>query len=234
MLPKIEHPIHTIKIPSMDKEFKFRPFLVKEEKLLLIAKESEEPTDILVAIKQIVTNCCLDELDTDELTIFDLEYTFLKIRSFSVDNIVNISFRDVDDGQLYDFEIDLDTIKVVFPKQNDPNIKIDDNSGFIMKYPSAALYSDDTFLDIEKEHMFELIIRCVKQIYNGDEVYDSEDLSPEEIGDFLEALDLKTFSKVQEFLSNSPTMKHELFYTDSSGIDKKIVLRSLNDFFSWR
>lgn len=242
MLPKIEHPTVDIKIPSLDKQYPFRPFLVKEEKILLMAKESEESTDILKAIKQIVNNCSLDEsLNISELCIFDLEYIFLNIRGFSVDNIVTVSYIDNEDGNLYDFEVDLNQVEVTFPESIDYNIPIDTNSGFIMKYPSAHLYEDDSFLESDKEHMFELIVRCIDKIYNGDEVYESKDLSLDEIRDFLDSLDLKTFTKVQNFLTNIPKIEYVLDYEIEVGKGeeivkkpKQIILRSLNDFFAWR
>jgi hypothetical protein len=114
-LPTIDHPIFSINVPSLKKEYKFRPFLVKEEKILLMAKESKSETDIFVAIKQIVQNCCLDKkLVVDKLSIFDLEYIFLKLRSISIDNIVKITFKDFEDSKIYDFEVDIEEIKVVF------------------------------------------------------------------------------------------------------------------------
>ena len=117
-LPKISYPTYTIKVPSTKKNVKFRPFLVKEEKLLLMAKESENNADILQSIKQIVNNCCLDEnFDNEKLTIFDLEYIFIKLRAFSVDNIVKVSYKDEEDGQNYDFEVDLNSVEIDFPEK---------------------------------------------------------------------------------------------------------------------
>ena len=151
-LPKISYPVHTIQIPSTKKNAKFRPFLVKEEKLLLMAKESQNNADILKSIKQIVNNCCLDDnFDDKKITIFDLEYLFIKLRAFSVDNVVKVSYRDEEDNQNYDFEIDLEEVKIDFPEKNDNNIKISDKFGILMKYPSASLYEDTDFLNLDKE-----------------------------------------------------------------------------------
>ena len=114
-LPKIEHPIFKIKIPSSKREVRFRPFLVKEEKILLIAKTSEQENDILLAIKQVVNNCALDDLNIDKLALFDVEYLFLRIRAQSVNNIVSVTYRDNEDPMDYDFDIDLNNVNVVFP-----------------------------------------------------------------------------------------------------------------------
>jgi hypothetical protein len=117
-LPKIEHPIHKIKIPSTKKEVGFRPFLVKEEKLLLMAKESETPSDILSTIKQIINNCCLDpKFDINKLAIFDLEYIFLRLRAISVDNNVKVTYRDNEDQKLYDFDIPLNKVEIKYPEK---------------------------------------------------------------------------------------------------------------------
>ena len=234
-LPKISYPTYTIKVPSTKKNVKFRPFLVKEEKLLLMAKESENNADILQSIKQIVNNCCLDEnFDNEKLTIFDLEYIFIKLRAFSVDNIVKVSYKDEEDGQNYEFEVDLNAVEVEFPEKNENNIKISDTFGILMKYPSASLYEDKDFLNLDKDYLFELIVRCIDKIYEGDNVFEAKNYTMKELGDFLENLDSKTFVSVQNFLMNSPKLLHVMKYKNSLGNEKEIRLSSLNDFFTFR
>jgi len=234
-LPKISYPVHTIQIPSTKKNAKFRPFLVKEEKLLLMAKESQNNADILKSIKQIVNNCCLDDnFDDKKITIFDLEYLFIKLRAFSVDNVVKVSYRDEEDNQNYDFEIDLEEVKIDFPEKNNNNIKISDKFGILMKYPSASLYEDTDFLNLDKDYLFELIVRCIDKIYEGDNVFEAKNYSTKELGDFLENLDSKSFVSIQNFLMNSPKLLHVLHYKNSLGKEKQITLSSLNDFFTFR
>lgn len=234
-LPKIDQPIYNINVPSLKKKFAFRPFLVKEEKLLLMAKESQTPTDILSAIKQVVNNCSLDKkLVIDKLPIFDLEYLFLKLRSLSVDNIVKIKYKDFEDNKEYDFEIDLNKVEVQFPKNSNPNIKITERSGLTMVYPTSNLYDDKEFLGLEKDYMFELIIKCIDKIYYEDDVYEAKDYKKEELSDFLENLNVATFEKVLEFLTSVPKIHHEIVYTNSLGTERKIEFNSLNDFFMWR
>jgi hypothetical protein len=234
-LPKIDYPIYNLKVPSLKKDFKFRPFLVKEEKLLLMARENENPIEILSAIKQIVNNCSLDKgFDINKIALFDLEYLFLKLRSVSVDNTIQVSYKDNEDGKNYDFEIDLDKVEVVFPKKIENNIKITDKTGMVMKYPSASLYDDESFLSMEKEQLFGLIVRCIDSIYLEDEVYNASDYKREELEEFLEGLDIKTFEKVQNFLTSLPRLEKRLEYTNSLGNKREIVLSSLSDFFTWR
>jgi len=235
MLPKISYPTYNIKIPSLKKSFKFRPFLVKEEKILLMAKESEKGSDIFLAIKQIINNCALDNtFNVDKLAIFDLEYLFLKLRSFSVENIIKLSYRDNEDGKEYDFTVDLNDIEVKFPEKVDNNIKISEKMGILMKYPSASLYEDEDYLNLNKDYLFELIIRCVDKIYEDDNIFEAKDYTKQEISEFLENLDSKTFIAIQEFLTSVPKMEHVLTYKNSFGNERKITLNSLNDFFTFR
>lgn len=234
-LPKIDCPILKIKVPSTKKEYMFRPFLVKEEKILFMAKESKSDSDILTAIKQIVQNCCLDKkFDADTIAIFDLEYLFLKLRAFSVDSVTKISIKDFEDQKTYDFDIDLEKIDVFYPKKAENNIKLSETAGIILKYPSASLYSDQEFLKLEKDQLFELILRCIDKIYDGDEVYETKEFKKEELSEFIENLNVKAFEKVHEFLMSTPKINYVIEYKNSLGNDRKVELNSLNDFFTWR
>lgn len=236
LLPKIEHPTFKIKIPSTEKIHVFRPFLVKEEKILLMAKESNSTSDILSAIRQIIINCSIDDkFDIDKLALFDLEYIFLKLRSVSVDNVVKVAYRDIEDNKLYYFEVNLEEIEVKFPKKKVDNvIKISENSGIVLKYPPASIYGDKDFLENSKEHMFDLIVRCIDSVYVNEEVYESKNIDRKEIEDFLDSLGVKTFKEIQDFLMTMPKLHKEITYENSTGKKKKIVLKSLNDFFTWR
>jgi hypothetical protein len=235
MLPKLNHPIHNIEVPSLKKKKNFRPFLVKEEKILLMAKESDDSNDILVAVKQIVNNCSLDpNFNIDDLALFDLEYIFLQLRAVSVDDVLTVSYRDNQDEKIYDFDIKLKDIKIDIPKETKNIIKITDDIGMIMKYPSTKLYEDKEFLNEKDEQIFKLIVRCVDKIYKGDEIYDLRDYSSSEIEDFLENLSVKVFEQVQTFFENCPKLHHTIKYKNSLGNERTIELNSLNDFFTWR
>lgn len=234
-LPKIDHPVNKIKVPSLKKDFQFRPFLVKEEKLLLMAKESEAATDILSAIKQVITNCSVDpKFDANKLALFDIEYIFLKLRAMSVDNIVKVVYKDKEDNKNYDFEIDLSKVEVKFPEKVNNTIKITGTSGVVMKYPPATLYDDEEFLKLEKEYMFELIVRCIDSIYLEDRVFKASEYKKEELVEFLDNLDIKTFEAIQNFLVSVPRMEYKIEYENSLGNKREILLSSLNDFFTWR
>lgn len=232
-LPKIEYPIHKIEVPSLKKTFKFRPFLVKEEKLLLMAKESEDAADYLSAMKQVINNCALDKgFDINKIATFDLEYIFLKLRALSIDSMIKIAYIDNEDQKTYEFEIDINNIKVLFPDKSNNNIKLTETSGILMKYPSSTLYDDRTFINETEEYMFELIIKCLDKLYNGDQIYEISEYKKEEIVEFLENLSIKTYGDIKEFLNSTPKLYHCINYKNSLGNDRKIEFNSLNDFFS--
>jgi len=235
MLPKISFPTFTIEIPSTKKKEMFRPFLVKEEKILLMAKLSEKDEDILTAIKQIVNNCAIDEtFDVDNLSIFDLEYLFIKIRAASVEDIVKVSYKDNEDNKIYDFEVNLNNIKIIFPDKIENNIKIGDDTGIIMKYPNASIYDDKEFLNSGNDALFNLIIKCIDKIYDGEEMYDVKSYKKEDVENFLESLDVKTFEKIKNFMTNQPKMSYDIKYTNANGKERTINLSSLSDFFTLR
>ena len=176
----------------------------------------------------------LVDIQDVKLTIFDLEYIFIKLRAFSVDNVVKVSYKDDEDNQNYDFDVDLNEVEVKFPEKNDKNIKISEKLGILMKYPSASLYEDKDFLNLDKDYLFELIIRCIDKIYNGDNIYEAKNYTTKDLSEFLENLDSKTFVTIQDFLMNSPKLLHVLKYKNSLGKEKQITLSSLNDFFTFR
>ena len=125
-------------------------------------------------------------------------------------------------------------IEVKFPDKNDPNIKISQKSGIVMHYPVANLYDDKEFTSLEKDYMFELIVRCIDKIYYEDDIYESKDYKKQELVEFLENLSVNTFEKILNFLSNTPKIHHEIVYKNSLGNERKIEFNSLNDFFMWR
>lgn len=232
-LPKIDQPLFDMIIPSTGKKVTFRPFLVKEEKILLIAQQSGNDSEIIRAIKQILNNCIQDDLDLDALAIFDLEYAFLKLRSKSVNNVVKLSYRDTEDDEVYNFELDLDTIEIEMPKNINSKIEINENVGMTMKYPSASITDKMSGFENEVDLMTFFIVNCIDTIYDEDTVYVANDFSEQEISEFLDGLDVKTFEKIREFFENVPRLYHKIEYTNSIGSERSIELASLKDFFMW-
>jgi hypothetical protein len=232
-LPKIDQPIFDMTIPSTGKKITFRPFLVKEEKILLIAQQSGNDTEIIRAIKQILNNCIQEDLDIDKLAIFDLEYMFLKLRSKSVNNVVKLSYRDNEDDEIYNFELDLDTIEIEMPESTNSQIEITDNVGMTMRYPDASITDRMKDFENEVDLMTFFIINCIDTIYDEDNVYVASEFSEKEITEFLDGLDVKTFEKIREFFESIPRLYHKIEYKNSMGSDRTIELSSLKDFFMW-
>ena len=232
-LPKIEQPLFDMIIPSTGKKIVFRPFLVKEEKILLIAQQGGNDTDIIRAIKQILNNCIQDDIDIDSLAIFDLEYMFLKLRSKSVNNVVKLSYRDTEDEQVYDFELDLDTIEIDMPENINSKIDITENVGMTMKYPSASITDRMKDFENEVDLMTFFIVNCIDTIYDEENVYVASEFSEKEISEFLDGLDVKTFEKIREFFENVPRLQHIITYNNALGNIRTIELSSLKDFFMW-
>ena len=233
-LPKIDQPLFDVIVPSTGKKLQFRPFLVKEEKILLVAQSSGVDTDIIRAIKQILQLCIVDEINVDNFTTFDLEYLFLKLRAKSVNNIVKLSYRDNEDDKVYDFEVDLDTIEVEMPENIDPKIAITDSIGMTMKYPSASITERLREFENEVDLMTFFIINCIDTIYTEEEVFMAEDYEEKELEEFLDGLSIQAFEKVREFFEKLPKLYHKIEYKNSLGNTRVIELSTVRDFFMWR
>lgn len=233
-LPKINYPQIILTVPSTKKKVAFRPFLVKEEKILLMAKLSDEEKDILLAIKQVVNNCALDEFDVNAISLFDLEYLFIQLRAASINDTVQVSYRDNEDEKIYEFDINLKEIKVTFPEKVNNIIQISDKSGIALKYPNSSLYEDDEFLKSGDDSFFQLILRCVDKIYDENEVFEASNYSKKELEDYLENLDIKTFEKIQDYMVNQPKLSYKIKYKNSLGNNREIELTTLSDFFTLR
>ena len=233
MLPKIKHPTFEFVVPSTKKKETFRPFLVKEEKILLLAKSSEDKTDILRALKQVVNNCAISSnFDIDKLTIFDLEYLFLKLRSVSVNNIAKVAYQDNEDQQIYEFDIDLNTIEVKFPEKSEQNIKVTKDIIIKMKYPSVTILDDKGIVEASDDSYFDLVLKCIDKVFDGEDVYDVQSSTKEELEEFLDQLSTPAFNKIQNFMNEMPKLYHELEYVNKNGNLRKIELSSLTDFFT--
>lgn len=229
-LPKIDQPLFDLIIPSTGKKIAFRPFLVKEEKILLIAQSGGD-AEMVRAIKQIINNCVIEDINVDDLATFDLEYMFLKLRAKSVNNLIKLSYRDNEDEELYDFEVDLDKIEVDMPKDINPKIKINESVGMTMKYPSAGISDKLGEFENEVELLTFFITNCIDTIYDEETVYVASDYSAKELNEFLDSLDVSTFDKIRMFFEKIPKMRHTINYTNKLGNERTIELSSIRDFF---
>ncbi len=232
-LPKISYPIFELILPSTKQVIKYRPFLVKEEKILLTAQASGEPEDIVLSIRQVINNCILTEgIDVEQLTTFDLEFLFIKIRAKSVNNIINMTYRDLEDDKRYDVEVDLDKIEI----KEDPNhtnvVDIGNGLKLNMRYPKADLASSLKAVEGELDVFFEVLKKSIATISEGDQVYVASDYTSEELDEFVQSLDVNAFKIIQEFFATMPKLYYEVKYTNSLGKEKVIPLTTLNDFFT--
>lgn len=233
MLPVIEVPTSKVTIPSTKKQLTLRPFKVKEEKILLVAKTSGQYQDILTAMKQVVQNCIIEKVDVNKLALFDLEYLFLKLRAMSVNNIVKVSYEDAEDKQIYDFDIDLNKIEVKFPETAIKLININDEYSLSMKYPEASLYSNKDFSsDNAIENLDVFLLHTVDKLHQGDKVIDLHSVSVEELKEFVNNLPVKAYEQIKEFWNTLPTLFHEIKYTNKAGKEQTITLKTLTDFFT--
>jgi len=236
-LPIVETQSYELTLPSADVKVKFRPFLVKEEKVLLQAMESEKQTEIISALKNIVSACTFGTLNVEELPTFDLEYIFLNIRAKSVGEVAKLKVLCPDDKETYaDVDIDLTKIEVQVDDTHNNNILIDENKkiGMILKYPTLDSVDPETNFDskINSQVIFDIISKSIYQIYEGYKIYNSTDYTKEELNKFIESLDSKTFKKVQEFYDTMPKLIHEIEVENpKTKVKSKVTLQGLTDFF---
>ena len=234
-LPKIDVPIYELTVPSTDEKIKYRPFLVKEEKLLLIAMESGENSDILRAVKDIVDSCTFNKMKIGNMPMFDVEYIFLQIRSKAVGEVSTLRVLCLDDMKTYaKVEVDLNEIEVRVTDAHTNKIELSDEMGVIMKYPTVDSFVENKIDDISPANMLDVIASCVLQIYDkkGEEVFDAKDQTKQELIEFVEQLNTKQFEEVQKFFDTMPKLRHTIeIENPKTKVKSKIVLQGLNDFF---
>ena len=234
-LPKLTTPTYELEVPSTDEKIQFRPFLVKEEKILLIALESGKNEEIIEAVKQIVSECTFNKLNLGAMPMFDVEYIFLQIRSKSVGEVSKLKLLCPDDRKTYaDVEVKLDDVKVQVDEGHTNKIELDNDMGMIMTYPNIDSFKDSGVTTITAENMLEVISTCILQIYEqkGEKVYEAKDQTKKELTDFIESLQSKHFKKVQQFFDTMPKLKHSVKVKNpKTKKTSEIVLVGLNDFF---
>lgn len=234
-LPKLSVPEYELELPSTKEVVKYRPFLVKEEKLLLLAMQLGEEKDMINAVKTIIKNCTNLKAKVESLSTFDIEYVFLKVRSKSVGEISKILVTCPDDNETQvQVEIDLESIQVTWPENHSTKIELTDDVGLIMKYPSLDTFIKVNFTgeDISVDNIFDLSISCIDQIYEGDEIYEAKTHTKKEIMDFLESMKSDQFLKLQNFFANLPKLEHDIEVENpKTGVISTIKLEGLGSFF---
>jgi hypothetical protein len=233
-LPKTKYPLFETQLPSNGKTVTFRQMLVRDEKVLLMAKASEDENDVYRSVKQVVNNCMFDQ-NIDSLTTFDIEWMFLRIRAASIGNVVELTFLDKEDEKEYNFNVDLDEITVSLPEYEEGQgnlVKVTDDLGLLLRYPPASLFDEDQALG---EDSYEYIAsRCIDKIFDGDETYLADDCTKEELLEYILDLDTKSYQSIRNFIASTPHLFYEISYTNSKGTERKISLTTLTDFFTLR
>ena len=236
-LPKIATPTYELELPSTKQKIKFRPFLVKEEKLLVLALESEDTKHITTAIKTVIKNCISTRgIKVEELPTFDIEFLFLNIRGKSVGEEVEVNIVAPDDGETsIPVKIDLEDIKVVESEGHTKQIRLDDSLMMEMKYPSLDQFIKNNF-DFEDNNVdksFELIASCVDKIFNEEEVWSTADVSRKEVIDFLEQMSSAQFKQIEKFFDTMPKLSHTIEVENpKTNVKSTVVLEGLSSFFA--
>jgi len=234
-LPKINTPEYKLRIPSTDEELTYRPFLVKEEKILLIAQETGDEAAQYTAIQNLIKSCVTEELAVDKLPMFDLEYIFLNIRAKSVGEIAKLKIICPDDKKTtVDVDVDLTKIVVEMDETHNPKIQLTDEIGVLMSYPTMGMVEEHavTGTDDPTGQLFKMVSECMYQIWEGEEVHDAQDYTDKERLDFLESLNHEQFEQIQTFFSTMPTLKHEIEVTNpQTNVKSTVTLQGIQSFF---
>jgi hypothetical protein len=235
-LPKIATPTHELVLPSTGKTVKYRPFLVKEEKILILALESQDPKQISTAIKSTLKSCIQTRgIKVEDLPTFDIEYIFLNIRGKSVGESVDVIVTCPDDGKTQvPVVIDLDAIKIQTDPEHHNDIKLDDQLTMKMKYPSLGEFVKNNF-DVENigvTESFDMIASCIDQIYSEEESWTSSDCTKKELQEFIEQLSSKQFKEIEKFFETMPKLSHTVkVMNPNTKVENEIVLEGLASFF---
>ena len=236
-LPKIATPTYELVIPSSKKKIKYRPFLVKEEKILILAMESEDTNQIANAVKNVISSCILSRgIKVDKLSTFDIEYLFLNIRGKSVGEQIEVMVTCPDDKKTkVPTSINIDSIKVQIDDKHSRDIVLDDQYTLRMKYPSLSEFIKNNFAnidDINVDDTFELIASCIEQVYSEEESFAASDCTKKELSQFLEQLNTSQFKEIEKFFETMPKLSHKVkVINPNTQVENEIVIEGLQSFF---
>ena len=235
-LPKLNTPTYELEVPSTDEKIKYRPFLVKEEKILLMAMESKDNAQIINAVKDIVSSCTFEKLNVATMPMFDMEYIFLNIRAKSVGEISKLKVLCPDDKKTYaSVELDLTKVEVQVGDDHTNKIELTDDMGMIMTYPTIDSFLESGIDTINANNMLDVIGSCVLQIYEqkGEKVYQAKDQTKKELTEFIESMNSGQFRKLQSFFDTMPKLKHTIKVKNpKTKKTSDVTLSGLNDFFA--
>jgi len=236
-LPKINTPTYELVIPSTGKKVRYRPFLVREEKILILALETEDMTQITNAIVEILTECILTKgVKIMELATFDIEYIFLNVRAKSVGEVIDVQVTCPDDGATQvQMEINIDNIKVQKDKKHTNLIKLDDKLSMKMQYPSIKQFVESNF-EVQSQNVDQslgMITACIEQVYSEDESWTATDFTEDELKDFVEQMNTKQFKNIENFFTTMPKLSHKVAVKNpKTKVESDVVLEGLASFFS--
>ena len=234
-LPIVGIPTYELNLPSTGKAIKYRPFVVKEEKVLLLALESEDETEIKNAVKDLIKNCVQTKIKVDDLPSFDLEYIFLRIRAASVSEEITMKVTCRDDNTTeMEVSINLNEVEIFKPEGHSNKIMLDGVTGLVMKYPGMDRFVDSEFLnkDIKTDEVFDFIADSVDQIFNDEEVWDSSTTSKKEMISFIEGLTAKQFESIQNFYETMPRLLHKFTVINpNTEMESEYTIEGLQNFF---
>ena len=228
-LPKIATPTYELVLPSSNKKVKYRPFLVKEEKVLILAMESQDTSTVANAVKDVLASCILSRgVKVEKLSTFDIEYLFLNIRGKSVGEKIEVMVTCPDDGKTQvPTSINIDEIKVIIDDEHSKDIKLDDQYTLRMRYPSL-----DEVENMKVDDTFDLISSCIEQVYSEEESWTAEDCTKKELSQFIESLNSNQFKDIEKFFETMPKLTHTVTVTNpNTKKENEIVLEGLQNFF---
>jgi len=230
-LPKIDLPMGELTLPSTGEKIKYRPFTVKEEKILLVGQQSDDPEMELLSSKQVVNNCLIDK-DVDELAMFDLEYVLLYLRARSVNNIIGFTIKDEDTGEDVELELDIDNVTLEHKEGHSNEVQINDTYTLFLKYPTINEFQRLVTSDKNDPLLeFLLLISCIDYIASEDEIHYFKDYNEEQINEFMDSLSGKVIKGITDFFQTMPKLRHEMKYTNSEGNEKIFVVEGMRSFF---
>ena len=229
-LPKINSAVFNFELPSTGKKIQYRAFTVAEEKILLLAQESKDREQVVTSIKQIIRNCVIDDIDVNELPLFDVELLLMNIRAKSVDNVIEFMILDDETEEKIELSFDVNDFEVKKFENHDDIISITDTISLKMKYPNL-----DSILKIKDDgnnsNIFSIIEDCIDSVIDGEQVYQLKTFDSKEVDEFINSLDSVTLQKIKEFFDSMPVLRLELPYKTKDGKDKKYVMEGTETFF---